>query len=87
MDGKRVLFAVGTLVLPSLMFARLLGKVLPKRRLLGRFLICLPCCLLAIVAWAVGEAAGYCAGPRKILREHHLGSDARPDCLHRHRRG
>ena len=60
---KRMLYAGGSLFLPVLMLARMLQKFIPKRRLLMCYLAVLPYSILAVLAWAAGEAAGYCFGP------------------------
>ncbi len=60
---KRILYAAGSLLLPLVMWGRMLRKFLPKGRLWGRYLAALPCSFLAVLAWAAGEMTGYGLGP------------------------
>jgi len=60
---RRLLFAAGTPLLPALLLVRLAAAILPKRRHRGRLLQAAPLVAAFTLAWAIGEAVGYLAGP------------------------
>ncbi len=63
--AKRAAFAIGTVVLPAVLGARIVAGVLQKRRRRGALLVSLPWLALLLAAWSAGEAAGYAGfGPR-----------------------
>jgi len=60
----RGLFALGTVALPAVLFARLARGVFSRQRALGRFLAAVPLILLLVTAWSYGELEGYLTGSR-----------------------
>jgi hypothetical protein len=59
----RVLYALGTPLLPVLFMQRIAGLIVPKRRYLRQFILSLPILILAVLCWSWGEFCGYFAGP------------------------
>jgi thiol-disulfide isomerase/thioredoxin len=59
----RMLYAVGSTLLPLVFFLRTVRTVASKRRHIGRFVLSLPVSLTAIASWSIGEFCGYVAGP------------------------
>jgi len=59
---RRLLYAVGALVLPLVLTARVARHVLVKRRARDRFLVALPAIVLLNTVWALGELVGYVQG-------------------------
>lgn len=59
----RVLYALGTPLLPVLFMRRIAGPIMQKRRYLSQFILSLPISVLAVVSWSWGEFCGYLAGP------------------------
>jgi glycosyltransferase involved in cell wall biosynthesis len=55
---RRTLYAVAAPLLPPLLLARVLRHVWPKGRYRRQLVSSLPCALLAVVAWVVGEWLG-----------------------------
>ncbi len=67
----RVVYMVGSPLLPILFCVRILRVVLPKRRHLGWFCLSFPIIILATTSWALGECVGYLSGPGTSCR--HVG--------------
>lgn len=61
--ARRAGYVVGSPLLPIVFLARIIGAILPKRRHLGRFAVCLPMVIVAVLSWSLGELCGYLAGP------------------------
>jgi hypothetical protein len=61
--AKRLVYGVGSLVLPPLLLARVTRTVLQKRRHLGKFAATLPLVALFLTVGACGEMVGYLLGP------------------------
>ena len=59
---RRPWYVAAAPALPIVLTARMLRKTLGKRRRLAELALSFPISLLAILAWAVGEACGYLAG-------------------------
>lgn len=64
---RRLIYGAGSSVLPALLFARVVGTVLAKRRNLGRFALVAPIVGLFLTVGAVGEMVGYLVGPGRSL--------------------
>jgi len=62
--AKRGWYALGAVVLPVVLFARLVRGVVARRRAAGRFLAAVPLILLLLGAWSYGELEGYVTGRR-----------------------
>jgi hypothetical protein len=60
--GKRLAYAVLSPVLPVVLFARHTRTQVRKRSLLGTFVAVSPLVALFLVAWSLGELAGYVRG-------------------------
>ena len=60
---KRVIYGLGSMVLPVLLTARVTRKVMSKRRNVGRFLVVSPLVAIFLTVGAIGEMAGYLIGP------------------------
>jgi glycosyltransferase involved in cell wall biosynthesis len=58
----RVVYGVGSVLLPFVMIARGLLTLERKRRLVGRYLACLPVIAVYVSAGAIGEMVGYFRG-------------------------
>lgn len=58
----RVLYAIGTPVLPALFIWRIAGPIMQKRRYLPQFMLSFPILILAVASWSWGECCGYLAG-------------------------
>lgn len=59
----RLLYFLGTPLLPVIFLRRITKPVIEKRRYLRQFLLSLPVSILAVVSWSWGECCGYLAGP------------------------
>ena len=66
---KRLVYGLGSLILPVLLTARLTRTVLAKRRHLARFVLVLPLVVLFLTVGAVGEMVGYLFGPGDSLEK------------------
>lgn len=66
--AARAMYLAGSPMLPVLFCLRLLRRVLPKRRHLGRLVLAFPVILLAILSWSCGEFCGYLWGPGASCR-------------------
>ena len=66
--ARRALFAIGCVVLPIVIVARILRDVLPKRRHLRRLVRSVPYLVIFACVWAAGEAFGYAAGSHRAHR-------------------
>lgn len=60
---KRVIYGLGSMVLPVLLTARVTRKVMSKGRNVGQYLRVSPLVALFLTVGAVGEMAGYLIGP------------------------
>lgn len=60
---QRISYAVGTTVLPLLLFYRGLRHMLRQRRSLAQLLTTLPLSAFLLTGWSIGELAGYISGP------------------------
>lgn len=66
---KRILYALGSPLLPGLLYRRIAGHVMRKRRNRLRFALASPLLLVYLTIWAYGEAVGYlCGGGRSLLK-------------------
>ena len=65
--GKRMLYAVLSLLLPGLLLWRIFRCVVSKRRNFRELGLGLPAIGLFVLSWAVGEMVGYLAGPGDSL--------------------
>ena len=59
---KRLVYAVGSLLLPAILTARVGSTVWRKRKARGAFLRSLPALVLTTTVWASGELVGYITG-------------------------
>jgi hypothetical protein len=66
---RRLVYGLGSLALPVLLTARVVGTVLRKRRHLGRFVLSLPLVVLFLTAGACGEMIGYLFGAGASLEK------------------
>jgi hypothetical protein len=66
---RRLIYGVGSLALPGLLFARVTWTVLRKRRHLARFALVWPLVALFLTVGAVGEMVGYLFGPGASLEK------------------
>jgi hypothetical protein len=66
---RRLIYGVGSLALPGLLFARVTLTVLRKRRHLTRFALVWPLVALFLTVGAVGEMVGYLFGPGASLEK------------------
>jgi len=64
---QRVPYLALAALLPLVLVARVLGETVRRRRLVGRALVVLPWIVALSVSWALGEFAGYAAGPGTSL--------------------
>jgi len=64
---KRVVYALLSLALPPLLLLRIARSLAAKHRNLREFVLGLPLIVLFVIAWALGEIAGYLAGPGDSL--------------------
>ena len=62
------MLGLGSPVLPFLLFARILARVLRNRKYLGPFLAASPVVLIGLAAWSWGECAGYWTALRAFSR-------------------
>jgi hypothetical protein len=60
---RRVLLAAGTPLLPALLLLRVARHMLRQHRTLVQMAAALPLVVALVMAWALGELAGYVAGP------------------------
>jgi hypothetical protein len=60
--GKRVVYAVGGLVLPAILLLRMATTVARRGRWRGRFVRALPLTAVLTLSWALGESVGYASG-------------------------
>jgi hypothetical protein len=63
----RTKYAAGCVLLPGLLLLRSLRCLIDRRRLLGRFAICLPLIVMYLIAGAFGEMLGYLFGGARSL--------------------
>lgn len=63
--SKSAVFAVGSILLPSIFLMRTILRVIPKRRHFVEFTLSLPITMLAILFWSAGEFCGYLTGTGK----------------------
>ena len=66
--SSRILFVVGSPLLPLLFLARLLNTIVRKGRYIKEFIIAFPFSVLAIFSWSLGEFWGYLTGPGRSCR-------------------
>lgn len=59
----RALLAAGTIVLPLILYRRIVGHMRRQKRPLAFIMRMTPAILLLVAAWSAGEALGYVAGP------------------------
>lgn len=64
---RRAMFAARSVVLPPVLFARIVSRVLVSRRHIRELLLSLPLLAVFVCAWAAGEIVGYAAGPGDAL--------------------
>ena len=60
--SRRFLFALGSLLLPPLMLARVYRHMRRQKQTLGKMFSTLPIVFLLVVGWSVGELLGYLTG-------------------------
>ena len=60
--SKRLMFALGSLLLPALLPSRIVLRMLRKQRHTKELLLSLPHLLLLMTSWSVGELCGYAFG-------------------------
>jgi hypothetical protein len=65
----RLKYGLGSLLLPPLLLARGLATLIRRRRLVGRYLVCLPLITLYVSVGAVGEIIGYLFGGANSLEQ------------------
>ena len=65
---KTAVLGLGSPLLPFLLFARILARVLRNRTYLRRFVTASPAVLLGLAAWSWGECVGYWTGLRTFVR-------------------
>jgi hypothetical protein len=58
--SRRLLYASLSPALPAVLLARMMMRVLQKRRCIGAFCRSFPLMVLLTASWSVGELAGYC---------------------------
>lgn len=61
--ARRVGYVLGSLLLPALFLKRIIGAIIPKKRLVSKLAVCLPIVILAVLSWSLGELCGYLLGP------------------------
>lgn len=66
---RRFLYALGTPVLPPVLYWRMARNVFGRHRLRREFLLATPLILAYTVTWAAGEAVGYVFGGGRSLLE------------------
>jgi hypothetical protein len=64
----RLLYFLGTPLLPVVSLQRIARPILQKRRYLRQFLFSLPASILAVISWSMGEWCGYLAGPGRSCK-------------------
>ncbi|MEQ1762314.1 MAG: oligosaccharide flippase family protein [Pyrinomonadaceae bacterium] len=62
---QRLVYALGTLILPLLLLHRVFNNMRRQNRSVGLIARVLPVSLLLLIGWSLGEAAGDIAGPTK----------------------
>ena len=65
--SQRALGVARSFVLPPVLFARIVGRVLRSRRHRRELMTSLPLVALFVCVWAAGEAVGYATGPGHSL--------------------
>jgi glycosyltransferase involved in cell wall biosynthesis len=66
---KRAVYVLGSPALVPMLYRRIAGNVMRKKRHRGRFLLATPLILLYLAVWAAGEAVGYAfGGGRSLLK-------------------
>jgi len=69
LGGKRLLYALGSPLIPVLMYRRIATNVLGRRRHRRELALATPLIILYTGVWAAGEAIGYVfGGGRSLLR-------------------
>lgn len=66
---KRLFFTIASMILPVLLFGRIAGRVIAKRRKLKELIISSPFLLILTSVWAFGELCGYLSGAGKSDQE------------------
>jgi len=56
----RIARVVTSPLIPAVLLAKILGRVVVSRRYFGRLLFSLPLLFVFVVAWTLGEVFGYC---------------------------
>ena len=64
---KRLVYAVGTVLLPVILFGRMAKTVFEKGRHRLKFLVAAPVIAVFLISWAWGEAVGALFGPGRSL--------------------
>lgn len=59
---RRIIYASGALLLPVLLPARIVARVLAKGHHLSKLLLALPCIVVLMTSWSCGEFVGYLFG-------------------------
>ncbi len=67
--GKRLPYVALGIALPAVLIARVLGELFRRRRFVGRGVVTLPWIAALSASWAIGEIAGYLAGPGTSLEQ------------------
>jgi hypothetical protein len=65
--ARRAAFALGSIALPPVLFARIVNRVRASGRHRAELVRSLPLLVLFVCAWAAGEAVGYAAGGGNAL--------------------
>ncbi|MFO0908372.1 MAG: glycosyltransferase [Isosphaeraceae bacterium] len=65
--NRRIVYGLGSVVLPALLAVRVTRTVLSKKRHLGRFAVVSPLVVLFLTVGALGEMIGYLVGPGRSL--------------------
>ncbi len=65
---KRAAFALGAVLLPALMFSRVLRHMLRQRISMVKFLRVVPYVLVLLVGWGIGEMEGYITSTSNPVR-------------------
>lgn len=66
--GKRGVYALGSLILPVLLPARVALRTFRKQRHISELIRCLPYLIVLLCGWATGELYGYMTGEGKSSR-------------------
>jgi len=59
---RRIAFAVGSLILPFVLFGRITRRCFAEPALAKRLIMCSPYVMLLVLAWSLGELVGYITG-------------------------